>query len=177
MMPIEQLKKFEDDLLALKSCFALAAEDLKSTPVCPHCNYRPALEGASGSPARLRLNALDDGLDRMLDEWGRTLRNNLADPTVAPNIDLLPVGDGRTLLEGFAAGGQLPEPVSDAFVRALREVLGGLQKVAVTGDGLSAALSEGGLPCTLDQARERLNTYLDALASGRDRARVRLVVD
>lgn len=177
MMPIEQLKKFEDDLLGLKSCFALASDDLKSTPVCQHCSYRPAIEGASGSPVRLRLNALDDRLDRMVDEWGRTLRDNLADPTVVPNIDLLPPGNGRKPLEDFAAGGQLPEPVDDAFVRVLREVLGGLQKIAVTGDGLSAALSDGGLPCTLDQARDRLNSYLDTLASGCDRARVRLVVD
>jgi Family of unknown function (DUF6079) len=177
MMPAEQLRKFEDDLLALKSCFALVPQDLTATPVCPHCSYRPATEGAGTATAKARLNALDGRLDRLLDDWTGTLRDNLGDPTVAPNLDLLPKGAVRKSLESLAAGGALPEPVDDAFVRALREVLGGLQKVTVTQDALSAALADGGLPCTIEQARDRLILFLDGLAAGRDRARVRLVIE
>lgn len=177
MMPVEQLRKLEDELLGLRSCFALVPQDLTTTPVCPHCNYRPATDGSSGPPAKYRLASFDDRLDRMVDEWTGTIRDNLGDPTVAPNIELLRAGTPRQALESLAAGGALPEPVDDGFVKALREVLGGLQKVTVTSDALSAAIADGGLPCTVDQARDRLTAYLDGLAAGKDRARVRLVVE
>jgi hypothetical protein len=177
MMPAEQLGKYENDLHALKSCFALTPQELAATPVCPHCGYRPAVEGASSSPTRYRLNALDSRLDQLLEEWTRTLRDNLGDPTVAPALELLPAGQARRALEAFAAGGALPEPVDDAFVKALRDVLGGLHRVSMTRDALAAALADGGMPCTLDQARERLNALLEGMAAGRDRARVRVVVE
>jgi hypothetical protein len=105
------------------------------------------------------------------------LRDNLGDPTVAPALELLPAGQARRALEAFAAGGALPEPVDDAFVKALRDVLGGLHRVSMTRDALAAALADGGMPCTLDQARERLNALLEGMAAGRDRARVRVVVE
>ena len=44
LMPRAQLTDFQNRLAELKTCFSLTREDLEKTPICPHCNYRPAQE-------------------------------------------------------------------------------------------------------------------------------------
>ena len=64
---------------------------------------------------------------------------------------------------------QLPDPLSPAFVKALQEVLSGLQKVAFSGADLQVALSEAGLPCTVNELHERFDHYLNNLTRGNGR--------
>jgi hypothetical protein len=62
-------------------------------------------------------------------------------------------------------------------VKALQEVFSGLEKVPVTEAGIRAALSKGGLPCTLDEAGDRLRQYLADVTKGKDPSRVRIVLE
>ena len=72
---------------------------------------------------------------------------------------------------------QLPDPVSPAFVKALQEVLSGLQKVALSSADLQAALSNGGLPCTVSDLRDRFDRYVANLTKGKDTSKVRIVIE
>ena len=72
---------------------------------------------------------------------------------------------------------QLPDPVSPPFLKALQEVLSGLQKIALSGADLQVALSEGGLPCTVNELHERFDRYLDNLTRGKDASKIRIVVE
>ncbi len=65
------------------------------------------------------------------------------------NIELVSDAVGKRELQGFLKSKQLPDPVSPAFVKALQEVLSGLQTVTFGSADLQAALSDGGLPCTV----------------------------
>ena len=80
-------------------------------------------------------------------------------------------------LKGFMKSKQLPDPVSPAFVKALQEVLSGLEKVALSGTGLKVALSEGGLPCTVDELHERFDRYLNNLKRGKDASKIRIIIE
>ena len=95
---------------------------------------------------RRHLTDLDEVLDGLVRGWTDTLRSNLEDPTVSGNIDLVSDAAGKGELQGFLKSKQLPDPVSPAFVKALQEVLSGLQKVSFGNAALQAALSDGGLP-------------------------------
>ena len=61
--------------------------------------------------------------------------------------------------------------------RGLVEALAGLEKVAVTGDGLRAALTRGGVPCRVDELKQRFNRYVTGLTKGKDVGKVRVVVE
>ena len=63
------------------------------------------------------------------------------------------------------------------FVKALQEVLSGLQKVVLGSANLQAALSDGGLPCTVSDLHERFDRYVAKLTKGKDASKVRIVIE
>ena len=178
MMPTQQLTDFENRLLALRSCWSLTKHDLDTRPLCPHCGYRPVEEPAitAGAAAKV-LDDVDDQLDRLLQEWTRTLLGNLEDPTVTGNVELLTDAKGKTALRAFLKSRALPAPVDTVFMKALQEVLSGLQKVVLKKDDLHAALLRGGVPCTVSELRERFDGHLAELKKGKDSTKIRIVLE
>jgi Family of unknown function (DUF6079) len=177
MMPTPQLRDFENKLFALKTCYNLARPDLESDPLCPHCSFRPAEELASGAATKTTLNDLDEVLDKLVCGWTGTLQGNLEDPTVSGNIKLVGDAIGKRELENFLKSKLLPDPISPAFVKALQDVLSGLIPVSIGNTALQAALSEGGLPCTVNELRERFDRYVTNLIRGKDASKVRIVIE
>lgn len=177
MMPAPQLRDFENKLFALKTCFQLGRPDLDSDPLCPHCGFRPAEESPGSTTAKKTLAELDETLDAMVRGWTDTLRTNLEDPTVYGDIKLVSDPVGKRQLESFLKSKTLPDPVGPAFVKALQEVLGGLQPVTFGGADLQIALSEGGLPCTISDLKERFDRYVAALTKGKDPSKIRIVIE
>lgn len=197
LMPRQQLTDYQNRLAGLKSCFALTEQNLDASPICPHCQFRPAAEMAvssselrvSGSVnsqpatrhahlsnAAAMLNALDDELDRMLENWTKTLLSNLEDPITQANMDLLKIDD-REPLEAFIKSKELPVPLDSNFVHALKEVLSGLVKVTVKAQELQQALQVTDGPATPAEMKKRFEEYIDQLTKGKDPAKVRIVVE
>jgi hypothetical protein len=177
MMPTQQLRDFENRLFALKTCFQLGRPDLEADPLCPHCGFRPTEEPTGAAPVKKVLGDLDEVLDSILRGWADTLLTNLEDPTVSGNIDLVSDAAGKSELKTFPKSRQLPDPISPGFVRALREVLSGLEKVVVRTEGLQSALSDGGVPCTVPDLRERFDRYVSMLTKGKDSSKIRIVIE
>jgi len=176
MMPTQQLRDFENRLFNLKTCFSLTKAELDADPICPHCRFRP-LEEQAAEQAANALAELDDRLDALVRDWTTTLLGNLADPTVAENIDLLSDADGKAAVARFICDKELPEPIGPAFLKALQEVLSGLQKVVLKQDGLQSALVSGGIPCTVAELKERFERHVAELTKGKDAGKVRIVVE
>jgi energy-coupling factor transporter ATP-binding protein EcfA2 len=181
MMPHHQLKAFQDRLFGLKTCYALTRQDLEASPTCPHAPYRPVEQPPDDVLGTLSaaevLASLDEQLDELVREWTQTLLTNLDDPTVAENIELISDADGKQAIADFLASRELPDPVPPSFVKALQEALTGLEKVAVTGDGLRAALTQGGVPCTVEELQARFDRYVAGLTKGKNVKKVRVVVE
>ena len=196
LMPRQQLTDYQNRLAGLKSCFALTEQNLDASPICPHCSFKPSVEAVSGSRvtglgssdsqlgtrdsglsnAAAVLNALDDELDRMLENWTKTLISNLEDPITQANMDLLKVDD-REPLEAFIKSKELPVPLDSNFVHALKEVLSGLVKVTVKAQELQQALQVTDGPATPAEMKKRFEEYIDQLTKGKDPAKVRIVVE
>lgn len=177
MMPGQELEKFENELLGLKTCFALEGGDLDASPICPHCQFRPVEEPGGSPAASARLAGLDQRLDDLVRDWTATLLGNLEDPTVADNIELLTDVAGKTAVKSFLAARALPEPVDNAFVKAVNDVLGGLEKVLVAPADLRKRLVDGGSPCTVDELEQRFQAFVSTLTRGKDRTKIRIVVE
>lgn len=183
LMPRQQLTDYQNRLAGLKSCFALTEQNLDASPFCPHCGFRPVVDlGFSGSDnaqlgnAAAILNALDDELDRMLENWTKVLLSNLEDPITQANMDLLKTDD-REPLEAFIKSKELPVPLDSNFVHALKEVLSGLVKVTVKAQELQQALQVTDGPATPAEMKKRFEEYIDQLTKGKDPAKVRIVME
>jgi hypothetical protein len=176
LMQTSQLTAFDDKLDKLKSCASLVESELAASPYCPHCSFRPANEQGDFLPAATVLKQLDDDLDRLLEGWQQTLLENLDDPIIQANFDLLKYS-ARELIKKFLASKKLPDPVPPDFVSAVQEALSGLEKIAVTSDDIRKALLQGGSPATPDDLRKRFEAFLNERCKGKDASKLRFVVE
>jgi hypothetical protein len=176
LMPTSQLNAFDGKLDKLKSCAALVESELLASPYCPHCSYRPANEQGDLLPAANALTQLDEELDRLLVGWQQTLLDNLDDPIIQANLELLKAA-ARALIQTFVASKTLPEPVTPDFVSAVQEALSGLEKIAVTSENIKKALLQGGSPATPEDLRKRFETFLNERCKGKDASKLRFVVE
>src|SRR4030095_6604536 len=149
--------------------------ELDTTPVCPHCSYRPSSERPA-APALAVLDTLDSELDTLVADWTQTLLTNLEDPTTQGNLKLLKP-TSRKLLDPFLQGRALPGELTNDFILAMQEVLSGLIPVTVKTDNLRAALLAGGSPAAPAEMKKRFETYLDELSKGKEPGKVRIVLE
>ncbi|KFB72158.1 MAG: hypothetical protein AW09_002650 [Candidatus Accumulibacter phosphatis] len=176
LMPTSQLTTFDDKLDKLKSCASLVESELSASPYCPHCSFRPANEQGDFLSAANVLKQLDEELDRLLDGWQQTLLDNLDDPIIQANLDLLKAS-ARELIKKFVAAKKLADPVTPNFVSAVQEALSGLEKIGVSGDDIKKALLQGGSPATPDDLRKRFESFLNDRCKGKDASKLRFVVE
>jgi hypothetical protein len=177
MMPTQQLREFENQLFALRTCFQLGKPELEADPMCPHCSFRPSEEAGTTQPSGKTLRELDEALDKLVQAWTQTLLTNLDDPTIAGNVDLITDAKGKRELLEFIKSKSVPEPIGATFVKALQDVLSGLQKVVITSDDMRSALAKGGIPCTVDELKTRFDNYVSDQTRGKNVSRVRVIVE
>lgn len=178
LMPRQQFFMLQNKIAELKSCFCLTEADLVNNPNCPHCGFNPVHEGASlgGPDARQRLIALDNEIDKMLEEWTETLLNNLQDPVTKTNLELLSPSS-RQMVERFLKTGKLPDNIDQEFINAVQDLLSGLVKISIAIDDLKYALLKGGSPVTPTEMKKRFEEFLGELLKGREVAKVRIVFE
>jgi hypothetical protein len=175
LMPLQQLLDFQNRLAGLKSCLALTEHELDLSPICGHCNFRPTVE-TTGASAGAVLNALDDELDKLVENWTRTLLTDLDDPTTKGNLTLLK-SEPRKLVEIFIKLRALPDNLENDFVQALKEALSGLTRVLVQITELREALLAGGSPATPAEMNKRFTEFLDRLTKGKEPEKVRIILE
>lgn len=174
LMPRQQLTDFQNRLAGLKSCFNLTEKDLSSIPVCLHCQFRLSIEGEV--QASVLLDQMDTQLDQIIDQWTKTLLNNLEDPVTQSNVNELLHEDSRKLVQEFISTKELPQPLNNDFVQTVKTVLAGLQKIPVKKSELVEMLAEIG-PASPAEFKSLLNDYVDSLTRGKDPAKVRIVLE
>ncbi|TNJ34106.1 ATP-binding protein [Prosthecochloris vibrioformis] len=181
LMPRQQLTDYQNRLAGLKSCFALTEQNLDASPICPHCQFRPAAEiGVTGSGLLVagsqQLDQMDEQLDRIIEQWTKTLLNNLDDPMTQANVKELLHEDDKQVIQSFMDSKELPDPVDGNFVQTLKTILAGLQKVSVKKADLLKIVSDLG-PSTPDEIKRAVSDYVDSLTRGKDPNKVRIVLE
>lgn len=53
LMPHQHLSDFQNRLVGLKSCFAITEQELETSPICSHCNFKPASEPPAAPEATM----------------------------------------------------------------------------------------------------------------------------
>jgi len=175
LLPHSTLTEIQTRLAKVQTCFTLVKDELDASPICPHCNFRPQEEnlGASGVVV---LGQIDTQLDGMLENWIKTLLENLDDPTAKKSIKLLP-DEQKNAVNSFLKTKQLPDKISNALVQGIQEALSGLVAISIRPHELLDALGDGSASCTVEQIQTRFETFLQKLTQGKEQGKVRLVID
>ena len=176
LMPRQHLLDFQNRLAGLKSCVALAEQDLDASPVCPHCNFKPGAEHTEVA-AKAILDALDDELDKLVENWTQTLLANLEDPTTKERIKKALSSSQKKTVQAFLTSRRLPDEISHAFLNAVKEALTDLVLIPVRIQDLRDALLLGGSPVTPAEMKKRFEEYLDQLTKGKEPGKVRIVLE
>jgi hypothetical protein len=174
LFPKATLSKLQRKL-DVKTCFNLVAVDLDQRAICPHCGFQPRMEQQI-EPVRNSLKEVDEGLDQLHADWEEKLLENLKDPMVKTNLELLKNKE-KMLVEELISSNELPEKIDDVLLSALRQVLSGLEKVDVSTDMIIEDLTRGGMPCTLSDYHNRFEDHLRKLAKGKEQSKVRIVIE
>jgi Family of unknown function (DUF6079) len=169
------LSELQSKLAKVQTCFTLVKDDLDSSPICPHCNFRPQEEslGASGVAV---LDQIDRQLDALMENWTKTLLDNLDDPTARKSTNLLPDAQ-KQAINAFLKSKKLPEKISNDLVQGMQTALSGLTAISVKTAELLDALSDGGAPCTVEQIHDRFDEFVQKITRGKEPAKVRLLID
>ncbi|MCD6320135.1 MAG: ATP-binding protein, partial [Candidatus Desulfofervidaceae bacterium] len=174
LLPRAQLAVFEDKLTTLKPCWQLTKADLEGNVLCPHCHFHPAEEKEIIFNRSEGMDALEDELQTIYDEWTQTLLQSLNDPMVKGNLALLKPEE-REKIEQFIQTGNLPEPITNTFIKSLQQILQGIEKAEISLKRLKETLGNG-IPLTIDEVKERFDKLLFEITRGKDKNRVRVVV-
>jgi hypothetical protein len=174
LMPRQQLTDYQNHLADLKSCFALAEQNLEVSPICPHCRFRP-MEEIVGSASQ-QIDLMDGQLDHLVEQWTKTLLNNLDDPMTQANVKELLHEDDRQIIQSFMDSKKLPDSVDGHFVQTLKIVLSGLQKMPIKKEEFLKIVSDLG-PSTPNEIKQAVNDYIDRLTQGTDQSKVRMVIE
>ena len=175
LLPHTTLTDLQTRLAKLQPCFTLVKDDLNSSPICIHCNFRPQEENLGASGAAV-LQLIDQQLDGLLENWRKTLLDNLDDPTAKKSIKLLPEGE-KEAVNSFLKAKALPEKISNDLVQGMQTALSGLIAIVVRPTDLLDALSDAGAPSTADQLQSRFEHFLQKITRGKEQAKVRLIIE
>ena len=175
ILPRGKLIQFQDDLIKLKPCYSFTKEDLERSPVCPHCKYRP-LEEAANVGVNAVVYQLEDRLDGIHREWTQTLLDNLNDPTVLDDIELIDEYQ-RKIVQKFKEKEELPDEITDQFIRTFQDIFSGLEKVSVSEEDLRRMFGTAGTPLTVEEFRRKFEDYLLSLIKDRDSKKIRIVLE
>ena len=175
ILPGRQLADYEARLDELTACAVLTERELQAAPTCEHCRFRLGTDDVD-PPMDAELDALDHEADQMLARWTSALLDNLADSAAQESLELLEP-TVRAHVDQFLASRRLPEDPERDLVDAIAKALSGLEKVSVKRTDLCDALAPGGAPATPAEMVKRLGAYLEEQTSGRDPAKVRIVVE
>lgn len=170
-----RLHAWEEKLGSLKPCGTLAESEIEASPFCPHCNFRPRDEKVEAD-VKGQLDDLEVQLDDIYLEWTQTLLDNLKDPTVEANISLLAAEEQQTVQQ-FIREEQLPYAVDSQFVRSVTNALDTLEKVSISEDELLTALKQGGMPCSIEDFKERFDKIVTQKTRGKSLDKVRIVLE
>ena len=122
------------------------------------------------------LDEREEMLDQLHADWTNALLTNLRQETTQANVALM-TPDQQKLIQAFLDASALPEKVGYDFLQTVKEALTGLERVAVPPEDILMALTQGGMPCTVQELLSRFRSFVEERTEGKDPNKVRIVVE
>jgi hypothetical protein len=160
---------------SLRACPVLTKEDLHQHTECPHCGFDPRSESGK-KPVYETLEAVFQELDRLYTSWLMRLREELQKPEVNEDVTLLK-SPYREQIQSFISDGKLPASISQNFVKSVNDALQGLEKMVLNGTEFLLALTQAGMPCTVEELYQRMEELVQNRLGEKNLDKVRIELD
>lgn len=166
-----KLSELEQNIAGLKVCYSLMPQELKSSPICPHCRF--TLEDKTRNVSG-QMEHLEERIDEMAAEWTKMLLDTLSDPIILDQKKFLKTQEAKAI-DDFVSTGELPKKVDDFFVNSINALLKGFEPVVIEMEDLMHKLEE--LPPLGERSfKEKLSEIITMYTKGKDTEKLRIVV-
>ena len=166
-----KLSELEQSMAELKVCYSLTPQDLKSSPICPHCRF--SLEDKAKNVAG-QMEQMEDRIDLMVAEWTKMLLDTLSDPIILDQKKFLKAQEAKAI-DDFVSSGTLPKKVDDFFVNSINALLKGFEPVVIEMEDLMHQLEELP-PMDENSFKAKINDIVAGYTKGKDTGKLRIVV-
>ena len=166
-----RLADLQKELGNLHECYELKKTELDASPICAHCHYR--LEEGSLS-IHGKMDAIEDGLEKLLRDWNNSLLNTVTDPTVQAQMPYLDDAQKKAIAE-YINSGELPDKVDEFFVGCIEALLKGFEPVEIKADDIITQL-ESLPPMDEDKFAAELRKIIASYTAGKDKNKLRIVL-
>lgn len=171
ILSVGKLVELEQDMAELKVCYELTTDELKSSPICPHCGYRM---GDKVRDVPGQIDHLEARINDITVEWTRMLLDLISDPLALEQKKFLRTQEVKEI-EEFAASGSLPKEVDHAFIKSMNAMFQGFEPVVIDAGDLVQKLKE--LPPVEEAAfKAKVNDIVAGYRKGKETSRLRIVV-
>ncbi len=138
--------------------------------VTPYQDFNPIEYSGTDS---FTIKDLKQELDELLKQWEETLLDMLDDPMAKKNMSLMSDAE-NLLLDKFKTGKiKLAKDNALPIRNAIMKLHKGLEKVELTIEALKATFNK---PLTPDDAIDAFKKYIDNVASGKERNKIRIIL-
>ena len=171
IFPKNKLVHYEKDLAKLQTCFELNTKDLEINHICNRCKFtllenNPTVAG--------QLDLIEDGLEKLMENWTNLLLLTLEDPLIMENKSLLN-REQQELIDKFLKENELPDIVDTFFINTFNTLFEGLDKVDIDVWEIMEIVQNLG-PSTVKDLKAKLNTFIDKQVEGKDLDKVRIII-
>lgn len=166
-----KLSELEQSMTELKVCYRLTPQELKTSPICPHCRF--SLEDHAKNVSG-QIEYLENRIEEMTAEWTKMLLDTLSDPIILDQKKFLKAQEAK-VIDDFVSSGELPEKVDDFFVNSINSLLKGFEPVVIGMEELIYKLEE--LP-PLDESsfKAKISEIVSTYTKGKDTEKLRIIV-
>ncbi len=172
LLPGGKYAGLQQKLADLRTCKTFDPSLLSRSVTCPECGYRPRPTG--GPTAQAMLEQIEEQIVSLRSEWEKALADSITAPEMAEQVNLLKAAD-KSIVNGFVTSRQLPEPVTEDFVRAVGQVLTRFEVRRVAPHEVWVALFPEAAPATIEELTDRFRVLLDGMKEGASTERIRVV--
>ena len=166
-----KLDLIETELAGLKTCFDLTPDMLKTTHICPKCNY---VIGNNEAIVKGKLEVVEDKIESLHSEWTTALWNTLSDPFLLEQKMYLN-SEQQKIIDSFVEKKELPEKIDQFFVSAVEALLEGFEPVEINADSLINELESMG-SVDVNHFKKKIEVILNEFTKGKDIDKLRIIV-
>ena len=136
----------------------------------PYQDFNPIdFEGAES----ITIDQLKIDLNELLSQWTETLKDILDDPIAKKNLALLDASESKLLGEFKSGKIKIAKDNALRIRKAIMNLHEGLEKVELSLDGMKATFNK---PLTPDDAIDAFRSYIDQVAKGKERDKIRIIL-
>jgi hypothetical protein len=174
LLTTSDLEGWKKAIGGMPTCREFHEGAIEASPTCPFCKFRPS-QRVLTAPASATLATLEQRLTPTLENWRKSLKANLESDSAQSSLANMP--NERGPVDAFLMQADNDPDIPAGFVKAATTALRGLSALPLTVEDLVDALKAGGLPCTVEEFKQRFNQFVQARMRGHDPNGTRLTLE